>query len=165
MSRRIVVAGLAIAVIGAIVAVGGTATAASSKKSTCNIRLVVAIPPGRTTLDPNAKSGHQFGLVSCNKLFGTNGVQSDDYKVTPTSSVAGRVTGTFADYFNLGIVHGTYKLNVAPVSPTQQLTYSGSIKIVGGTGAFKGMKGTGTLTCVSNDVGVHIICSAVETFA
>jgi hypothetical protein len=33
------------------------------------------------------------------------------------------------------------------------------MKIIGGTGAYQGMKGTGTMTCKSLDGGVHATCN------
>jgi hypothetical protein len=78
--------------------------------------------------------------------------------------------GKYTQYFGDGSVRGTFDLvpqegsgNLTPGSFTSQ-SWQGTLKIAGGTGAFKavqglkGKKNLGTLSCTSPDT-VHLTCT------
>ena len=77
---------LALALTGALVAVGGVATAgatgARAEKVACHIDLFIQHYP--TASAP----GQDFGLVKCSKPFG-RGVQYDTFKLMPKTSTTG----------------------------------------------------------------------------
>ena len=68
--------------------------------------------------------------------------------------------GTFKGFYNTGTIHGVYKENATIPTTGTTVTATGPIKVLGGTGAFAGAKGKGTLTCVTNDGGNHFTCVA-----
>ena len=60
----------------------------------------------------------------------------------------------------LGTTYGTYKV-AGTIPTTGTITVKGTAKTLGGTGAFKGTKLSGTLTCTTKDGGQHDSCTAV----
>ena len=160
MKRRICIVGLALACLPALVA--ATATAANSKskssvskaKVTCSSSTSVAIPAGENSVSPPAQSGTEYGTISCNKLVG-GGVQRDTFNV-PTS---GNTNAKVWMYFKGGSLHGSYTL--VPSSSSANFLeedWTGTAKVTGGSGAFKGVTGTGTMKCKTLD-GVHTTCT------
>jgi hypothetical protein len=69
---------------------------------------------------------------------------------------------SFQLYFLTGTLDGKYVLtpqegNFSPTTFTET-DYLGTLTITGGTGAYKGAKGTGTMTCTTPD-GIHTTCT------
>ena len=101
-------------------------------------------------------SGFGFGLLKCSKSFG-EGVQYSTF----SESIIGtqvKVSGTFKNFFDNGTVDGTYGLSGTLSSGP--ITTSGPLKITGGTGAYKHAKGSGKLTCTTNNGGKTYTCTA-----
>jgi hypothetical protein len=147
-----------------LASVAGTATAASSKSSSskssggtkvsCATNTSIAIANGDTQVLPPVAQGDEYGTASCNKVFG-GGVQTDSFNV-PAS---GDTVAKYVLYFGAGSLKGTYDLT--PQSSNLNFlatTWMGTLKVLGGTGAYKGVTGTGTMTCSSQD-GIHTTCT------
>lgn len=163
MRRRLHVVGAAV-VVGLMVLLGGTALAAGQSKAktksapgtrvSCASATSIAIPAGADTVLPPAQAGAEYGTVRCGKLLGP-GVQEDRFTM-PTS---GDTLATFWLYFHAGAVHGTYDLTPQTGALNfLETDWIGTLKIVGGTGAYTGAKGTGTMTCKTPD-GIHTTCT------
>lgn len=160
MRRRLFVVGAALSVF--LLAIGVASATASKHKSkssskpatvTCHAKTSIAPPDGQTGVTPPVSSGSEYGTAVCGKLG--HGVQSDRFNV-PDS---GDTLATFTWYLPTGTIHGKYDLT--PQEGTLNflaVTYVGTAKILGGTGAFAGTKGTGTMTCSSPD-SVHTSCT------
>ena len=104
-------------------------------------------------------SGTEFASLKCSKPFGT-GVQQGTF----AESIAGTqvsVTGKFTNFYDAGTNHGSYKLSGTVSSGT--ITATGSVKITGGTGAYRNMTGTGKLTCTTTDAGKTYNCTTGGT--
>jgi len=138
------------------------ATAAKSKsappttsrvKVTCTTNVGIMIAPGDTGVLPPAAQGTEYGTVQCGKLLG-QGVQADTF----TLAAGGDTLAHYKLYFGSGTIHGSYDL-----TPQEsdfnflETDYLGKLTIAGGTGAFQGLKGTGTMTCQTLD-GIHTTC-------
>jgi hypothetical protein len=96
----------------------------------------------------------QYGPAKCGSLLGA-GVQKDSFTV-PTS---GDTVAKYVMYFNTGTIHGTYDLTPQSSSLNFLATsWTGTLKVLGGTGAYKGVTGTGKMKCGSPD-GVHTSCT------
>ena len=102
---------------------------------------------------PPVSDGTAWGFANCPKVG--SGTERDKFTV-PDS---GNTESKFTMYFPLGTVAGTYEL----VPTSDQLNFlaaswTGTMKVLSGTGAYKGIKsGTGTMTCSSPDQ-VQIAC-------
>jgi hypothetical protein len=91
-----------------------------------------------------ATSAEEFGTLSCAAPLG-KGVQHNRASVTRNAdSTKGTFSGAIKLYLNTGTVRGTYKSQFTVQNAT--VSYDGTIKISSGTGEFKGVTGTGTLT-------------------
>jgi len=138
---------VAIGAFACAIAAGGAAARASSAKTvTCHLRLFDQSPP-------TALQGFDLGFVSCSRAFG-NGVQSDQFKVRLTSPTTAVLTGPFKDFFDQGTIHGRFALH-----GTQTMT-TGTVRFLGGTGAFKSVRGQGRLDCKAVS-GNESDCTAV----
>ncbi len=158
---------LAVALAG-VLALGTAATsvaapaakhraAAPVAKPTCWLALAEQIPSGDTAINPADTQGSNQGTVTCGKLLG-RGLAFMSFTV-PDS---GNLVGNFKQYFATGNMHGTYVLvpDNNDSSNTDQFSassFTGTMKVAGGTGAFALAKGTGTLKCSSPD-SVHYHC-------
>jgi len=162
--RRISLVGAAI--IAALLTTGVAAVAAKTPvtvkkvttKVTCTLALTTEVPAGDTVVTPGDPQGTQFGFVHCGKLFGS-GVQTDPYAQTSS----GDVVGTYRQYFGAGSVHGQYDLAVtqqsAPTTTTfTAASYAGTVSVTGGSGAYTGVTGKGTLACSTTD-SIHTSCT------
>lgn len=163
MRRRICLMGAALS-IALLVAVSGSALAAGNGKSKtkkvptksvgCSVATTIAIAKGDTAVLPPAAAGDEFGNAACGTLLGS-GLQKDTFTV-PTS---GDTIAKYWMYFKTGSVHGTYDLTPQSSSLNFLSTdWMGTMKVLGGTGAFKGVTGVGTMTCTSAD-GIHSTCT------
>lgn len=157
--RRVGVLSAAIAVAGVLATGAGVASGSGAIHLTCGYRLVEVIPPGRTTISATATTGSDFGLVACSKIFG-RGVQGDSFKLKPTTTTTGTASGRYKEWFDLGTIHGAFALSY--VASATGVAYTGSAGITGGTGLYKGAKGSDKLTCVSPD-GIHTTCTGKLT--
>ena len=109
---------------------------AAKKTITCKAAVYATRPP--------ASSAEEFGPLSCGAPLG-KGVQHNRASVTRnTDATKGSFSGTIKLYLNTGTVRGTYKSQYTVQNAT--VSYDGTIKISSGTGEFKGVTGTGTLT-------------------
>ena len=65
----------------------------------------------------------------------------------------------FTWYFRTGTLSGKYELT--PRERTLNflnVTYDGTLTVTGGTGTYRGIKGSGTMTCATQD-GIHTSCT------
>jgi hypothetical protein len=139
--------------------VAGTALAASGKSSgksnkvSCSVSTSIAVANGQTDVLPPVAQGNQYGPLTCGKLG--SGVEKDSFTVP----LSGDTVAKYTMYFGAGTIHGTY--DISPQSSSLNFlasTWMGTLKVLGGTGAYTGVTGTGTLKCASPD-GIHISCS------
>jgi hypothetical protein len=163
--RRICLVGATLSVCLLALA-AGTALAASNSNSnsnsnssgtttkvSCAVNTSIIIASGDTGVSPPVSQGSEYGTASCNKGLG-GGVQKDSFNV-PAS---GDTVATYAMYFATGSIHGSYDLTPQSGSLNFLATsWLGTLKVLGGTGAYRGMTGTGTMQCASQD-GIHTTC-------
>jgi hypothetical protein len=109
----------------------------------CTINLIAVKPPRTATAE-------NFGTLSCTPTLG-KGVQHDSSFVTPTSKFAGSFTGPYQQFFETGTVYGHFTISYVTDPSTLAVTYDGTIKIDGGTGKYKNLRGSGTLKGGSPD--------------
>jgi hypothetical protein len=156
--RRICLVGAALSVCP-LAFVAGTATAASSTSKSsqrvlCSTKTSVMVANGEMSVQPPASQGDEYGTASCGKLLGS-GVQRDSFTVPASGDTIAR----FELYFPTGTVHGTYDLTPQAGSFNfLETDWTGKMKVLGGTGAYKGATGTGTMACKTLD-GVHTTCT------
>lgn len=117
---------------------------AAPKNITCILKTVDAAPTARNAED--------FGTIRCGSFLG-EGVQHNKGKLTPASRTTGTVRGTSKLYFDAGSVRATFSLKYK-VSGSN-ITYTGTAKIIGGTGPYAGGIGTALLNGSSKDGGTH----------
>ncbi|HEX4110498.1 MAG TPA: hypothetical protein VHX88_20385 [Solirubrobacteraceae bacterium] len=156
--------------MGAALSVGplalGLTTAAAAKtaataksqtkptKITCQTHTSIAIAQGATGVTPPAAAGDEFGTMQCGKKLGT-GVQADTFTV-PTG---GDTVAKYRMFFATGVLHGTYDLTPQTTALNfLQTSWTGKLVIIGGTGAYKGATGSGTMTCQTSD-SIHTVCT------
>ena len=170
MRRRICLAGV-LAVSASPLAIGiAPATAAKSKPKTpkstpttpttngvtvtCTTNVGIMIDSGDTGVLPPVQQGTEYGTVKCGKLLG-QGVQADAFTVSP---ITGNTQAHYTLFFHTGSVHGTYTLVPQEAELNfLEVDYLGKLTLGGGTGAYRGLKGTGKMTCQSLD-GIHTTC-------
>jgi hypothetical protein len=156
VKRRIGLVGAALSVC-LVASVAGTATAASTSltKVKCSTSTSISIASGDTGVSPPVSQGSEYGTASCGKLLG-GGVQKDRFTV-PTS---GDTVAKYALFFGAGTLRGTYDLT--PTQPSAlnflETDWTGTLKVLAGTGAYKGLTGTGTMVCKTLD-GIHTACT------
>lgn len=126
-------------------------------RAKCKIATGITVAAGDFSVTPPVAKGVEFGSASCGKAFG-KGVQRDTFTV-PDS---GANKATYQMYFPTGTIHGKYVLvpqegDFNPGSFTE-IDYLGTLTITGGTGAYKGAKGVGTMTCKTLDA-IHTACT------
>lgn len=156
---------LGAAVSGCLLAsVAGTALAAPGKSKTktkttttnvaCSTKTTIMVANGASDVLPPVSQGFEYGDAHCNKGLGS-GVQKDSFTVPASGDTMAKVWL----YFPTGTLHGTYDLT--PQSSSLNFlntSWTGTLKVLGGTGAYKGVTGTGTLVCNSADQ-VHTNCT------
>jgi len=135
--------GTALAVLG-LAAISGSAIAATGARTKvkCTMHLQSLAAPSDTT-------GEAFGTSVCSHAFG-RGVMQTSYTATPTSATTASVTGPFKQYYDTGTVHGTFKFTLS-VAPSGAVSYAGKATVLGGTGAYKHVSGSGPLTGSASD--------------
>jgi hypothetical protein len=152
-----IIAALLIAAAAAVAAKTPVKAKPVTTKVTCTLALTAEVPAGDTVVTPGDPQGTQFGFVHCGKLFGS-GVQTDPYAQTSS----GDVVGSYRQYFATGSIHGQYELAVtqqsAPTTTTfTAASYAGTVSVTGGSGAYGGATGKGTLACSTTD-SIHTSC-------
>ena len=156
MKRRFFTgAGLA-AGMGAVIAMfgGGGAMATTAARTT-----KIACTSKTYNVSSAGSSGTTFAALKCTKPFG-DGVQQGAF----VQSLAGTqitVNGKFKDFYDNGTNHGTYTLHGTVSSGP--ITATGTVKVTGGTGAYKNMTGTGKLKCTTTDAGKTYNCTTSGT--
>ncbi len=162
MRRRILAVGVALGTaslaLGAISATAATKRAVKPlAKVSCVTSVGIMVAPGDSGVTPPVQQGAEYGGASCGKLLG-NGVQADSFNV-PDS---GDVLSHYRLYFRTGTLHGSYDLvpqeGSFNGSNFSEVDYLGTLTITGGTGAYQGAKGLGTMTCKTLD-GIHTSCT------
>ena len=114
----------------AALAVSGTALAAARSHSVNARAKVVGL---------GIESGKSVALAKIvGPPFGADNVALLKYRVSGT-----HVSGTFVSYGAHGSLHGTISQTVSP-QPDQSVNFTGSARVLGGSGTYRGA--TGTLT-------------------
>lgn len=150
--RKLAVAGVtALAVAGAGV---GTAVASSSAttKVTCKESSYQVSSKTGTT----SKKATLLGTISCGKALGKGVEQSAQTTTLAGNAFTGK--GTSKEYFNTGTVSGTYKVT----GTTTSSKFTGTEKLTGGTGSYKGIKGTAKLSCSEAATSSQATCTVVS---
>jgi hypothetical protein len=169
VKRRI---GFAVPAIAAATVVVGAGIATAASKTTaaavlkCHSSLSTVPPSGSASVDQPPTGGSAYGPLHCStKGFGS-GIESTTFTIPDT----GDIVGKYSQFLGDGSVRGTFDLAPAESSGTLTPTsfeganYAGTLKIKGGTGAFKGIAGLkgkknlGTMTCTTPDQ-VHYTCT------
>lgn len=135
-----------------VAAAGAVAPAsAAAKKKTKNISCALTL---FATIKQPAPTAANFGSTQCSRPFGS-GVQQDSSTTTRTSLTSGSFSGPFKMFFDRGAIKGTFKISfVTMLSASYQITgitYQGTLKITGGTAAYRKVRGTGTVSGSSPD--------------
>lgn len=141
-----------------LASVAGSASAAGTaspkQKVKCATRTSIMLPAGQSSVAPPAQQGSEYGNVHCAKLG--NGVQQDTF----TGLASGDTVAKYWMYFHGGTLYGKYDLTPQGGSSSSFLAtdWTGTMKVLGGTGAYKGVTGVGTMLCKTMD-GVHTACT------
>jgi hypothetical protein len=118
-----------------------TKSRTATRTITCRAALVATQPPLSTSTE-------DFGTLRCSAPFGS-GVQHDTATVTRTSPTGGSFVGGLKLFYNTGALRGTYRMAFTVAGRT--VTYTGTMRITSGTGAFRGVTGKGTISGTSRD--------------
>lgn len=132
---RVVLVGL----LAAVASVVGQASAASSAATSVRCSLHAHLRSGLSD------RGALVGSVGCGHRFGKGRYHGRYRDHVEPFSVTGSETGSSKLSFKAGTVRGTYALPPAPISGTA--AFHGTFHITGGTGRFKRVSGTLTMTC------------------
>ena len=146
----------ALVLAGAMTAALPASAPAKTRKITCKLDLFATIPQP-------APTAANFGTTSCGKPFGF-GVQKDSSTVTRSSLTTGVFEGPFKMFFDTGTIKGRFNIAFVttlapPVAPATLPTiagvvYTGTVTVTGGTGAWRRIRGSGTVTGTSPDAKV-----------
>lgn len=155
--RRTRLAAALAGVLALCAAATSLATAAAKPaaiKPVCYLALTVQIPKGETAINPGDTSGANTGTVKCGKLLGAGLAQ-----LSYTIPASGNLVGTAKQYFALGSMRASYVLvpDETDSNSFSTASYTGTLKLKGGTGAYQLVKGTGKLKCTTQD-SVHLSC-------
>jgi hypothetical protein len=127
-------------------------------KLTCTVNETLVPPAGSDAVIPPVSSGNMYGGSSCGAPVGA-GLAS----ASQTLSDAGDLTGKWWHYGKTGSIVGAYDWTQSQSQPSNPLSffsesYTGTLTVTKGTGAFKGATGTGTSACTTPD-SVHFTCT------
>jgi hypothetical protein len=135
--------------VAALVVVTATAAGAvTPKKVTCTRQLQTV----------STATNENYGKVDCGRPFGKGVQHTPRITVTPTSPNTATGRGSFKRYFDAGTIRGTAKIT-STADATGAVTYAGTAKLTGGTGAYKKVRGSATFACKSQDRGLHATCT------
>lgn len=129
-----------------------------TRRVSCTLTLAITVPAGTGTVAPPLDGGTEYGPASCQKLG--NGM----YGQSSALQDSGDTTGKFKQYDGVGSIFGTFDLTEADTSgPPTPYQFGngdlvGTVKVKGGTGAYKQARGKGTLACATDD-SIHFICT------
>jgi hypothetical protein len=148
-TRNAVLAGLSSVAAAAVFA--APAPAAATKKArnvSCRLALFAVIKQP-------APTAANFGSARCGRPFG-RGVQQDSSTVKRSSLTSGTFTGPFKIFFDRGTIRGTFAISfVTTFAPGTYaitgVTYKGTLKVTRGTGSYRRVRGSGTITGFSPD--------------
>ena len=151
--RKLIPLATVIAIAGALTAgVVASTAATTATKITCNTT--------EYNPTPTQASGVVVGFTSCSKPLG-EGVVSASYSSTFNSTTgAGTAEGPFTKWLLNGTVHGRYNQTFQFTSDSDA-TYKSTVTVLGGTGAFKGVKGKGPESCSTTNGGATLTCTEV----
>ncbi len=154
--RKLIPLATVIAIAGALaggVAAGTAATRATPTRIKCKW---TSYNPS-----PTQASGFVIGFIKCPQPLG-HGVISATYSSTfnPTTG-AGTANGKWTKWLLNGTAHGHYSQTFQFTSNTNA-TYQSTLVWTGGTGAYTGVKGTGTDSCTTTDGGATETCQSVD---
>jgi hypothetical protein len=108
---------------------------------------------------PGASQGVQYGSINCGRRLG-QGVEWTSFAIPDD----GDTVGVYKAYFDSGTIRGAFDLTPeegslgATGTGFTSVDYTGTVRLLGGTGAFAHVKGKGTSACNSPD-GVHLTCT------
>jgi hypothetical protein len=142
--------------VGGLVAALGAAAVAANPSAK---KLRLSCTATAYNVDFPKLSGLAFAQLNCTKPVGA-GVQ----RARNTTAIVGstvNVSGSFQDFFNDGTISGTLKLS-GPFG-TAAITAKGSATTTGGTGAYKHIRGKGSVTCTTTDAGKTFHCTIKGT--
>ena len=142
---RIKTAAVATFLVAALgLGISAQAESRDGKRATCSLKTVDA--------DPAAINAEDFGVLKCSGPFG-KGVQHNTGTLSPTSPTEGTLKGTSTLYFDEGTVRAAFSISYT--LDGANITYGGTAKVRGGTGAFEGITGKAKLEGSSSDGGTH----------
>jgi uncharacterized membrane protein len=160
-TRKAALIGLssAIALTAAVVPAPAATKKAKAKKITCSLVLFA-------TIKQPAPTAGNYGSAKCSRPFG-RGVQEDSSAVKRSSPTSGTLTGPFRMSFDRGTIKGTFSIAfVTMLAPaTYAITgvlYKGVLRITKGTGAYRKVRGTGTVTGASLDAARTMLTYALR---
>jgi hypothetical protein len=174
VKRRISLAALAVAGVSLALSIGiASAVGKTGRKHgaptgsvtlNCSMNPTTMPPQGSTGVVAPASSGYQYGGLKCPQAGFYGGNFSDAFQI-PDS---GDTVGTYTEYLNTGTIRGSF--DITPQEGTfgggsfQAQTWTGTISVTSGTGAYKGITSPkmGTLDCTSPD-SVHLVCTETIT--
>ena len=151
-----------VAVIAVIAAAGALAASATTGSAAVNAPKTTQVTCTLNAYNVNfpQTTGLSYGDLKCSKPFG-DGVQRAPFTLAfPTP---GTVTsnGTFTNYGALGTTYGSSSLSgTLGVTAT---TLRGTLKILGGTGAYSHAHGAGKLTCTTTNAAKTYTCTVTAT--
>lgn len=144
---------LAVLALALVPAGSGATTAAKTTKVKCTANLQNQQPVGTA-------KGYDLGFSTCGKPVG-KGITAVWYNQTISSTLSAK--GKTESWGDNGAITTTYSAS-GPFMATGTITLTGTAKITGGTGKYKGAKGTGKITCTTPDLGKTVSCAETLTF-
>jgi hypothetical protein len=138
-----VIAALALSLVPA-----ASGKAPSAIKVNCTAKLVNHDPAPGTT-------GDYFGFITCGHGVGT-GVQY--IKASQTIGATVSAHGTTKSWFDLGTFSANFTAS-GPFSTSAPIPLTGTAKVTGGTGKYKGAKGSAKVSCTTADLGKTLSCT------
>lgn len=147
-TRNAAVIGLSSIVAAAGVAAPAPAAGKRVTNVTCALTLYAIIKQP-------APTAANLGTTECGKGFG-RGVQKDSSTTTRTTLTSGSFAGPWKMFFDRGTIRGTFTIAfVTSLDPATSaitgVTYKGTLKVTKGTGAYRRVRGTGTVEGFSPD--------------
>jgi hypothetical protein len=136
-TRTVVLLGLLTAVASVI----GQASAASPASSPVRCSLRAYVANGQIS-----NQGAMVGSISCGRPFGKGSYHGRYRDHVMPSPFIGSETGSSKLSFKAGTVRGTYTIDRAPIAGTAP--FHGTFHVTGGTGRFRHVGGTLSMTCV-----------------
>lgn len=141
MIRRLVAAGalLALATMGiASSASGDRADSSRTKTIRCTVKLSKQQDPGPT------QPGIDFAQITCSRPLGF-GAQYDEFRLNPSGNPpSGDGRMDFKAYFDDGRMDGIWRVTFAATERPCDFNFKIRVRITGGTGDYRRVRGTGS---------------------